>query len=137
MPELVPTIDTSKPAGEQLSPEMRAEVAAVAPSAVLNNSITTAKMADNAVTEPKINAGAVTSPKIATGGVETVNLADGAATTPKIADNAVTAAKAGVGVCTAVDADDEPIENVFKFMTEAEYAEILAPDPNVTYLLRP
>lgn len=129
-------LDMSKPVGQRLSPELIAEIQAVAPSAVTNGSIKTAKLEDKAVTTAKIADGAVGTNQIATGGVDTVNLADAAVTTSKIANDAVTIDKAGVGVVTAVDADDEPIECREKFVTTTEYAAIVSPDPNVTYFIR-
>lgn len=128
-------IDLDAPIEEQLAPEMRAAIAAVAPSLLVNGAVKTAKLADLAVTEPKLADGAVTSPKIATGGVKTANLDDGAVTTPKLGAGAVTAATAGVGVVTAYDKDGTPIEAKQVFMTVTEYAGI-TPVPGVTYMLR-
>lgn len=129
-------IDLDAPIEEQLAPEMRAAIAAVAPSLLVNGAVKTAKLADGAVTEPKLGDGAVTSPKIATKGVKTVNLDDGAVTTPKLAAGAVTAAAAGVGVSKAVDSDDVPIENTFKFVTATEFAG-MTQVPGVTYMVGP
>lgn len=135
MAKLVPYLDTEKPAGQQLSPEMRAEIAEVAPSGLTNGSVTTAKLAEKAVATAKLADGAVTSTKIATNGVEAVNLGPGAVTTTKLDDNSVTAAKAGLGVVTAFDKDGNPIDAPTVFMTQTEYAAI-TPVPGVTYMLR-
>lgn len=134
MPELFIAIDTDADAGEKFAPEVIAEIAAVAPSAVVNGSITTAKLADDAVTQPKIGAGAVGSTEIATGGVDAVNLASSAVTTAKLNDGAVTPAKTGTGVVTAVDSDDNSVETVIKFVTAAQYAA-LTPDSNTLYMV--
>ncbi|APD19262.1 hypothetical protein SEA_CEPENS_32 [Mycobacterium phage Cepens] len=134
---IVLALDTSKPFGQQLSPELIAEIQRVAPSAVSNGSITTAKLRDLAVTAAKLALGAVHSEHIGTGEVKTVNLSDGTVTTEKVADNAITAVKVGIGVVTAVDEDDEPIEKKFKYLTATEFAAIESPDPNVTYMIRP
>lgn len=127
----------SKPVGQRMSPELIAEIQAVAPSAVTNGSITESKLKDKAVTTPKINEGAVTSPKIAGGGVETENLADLGVTTPKVADGAITGDKAGTGVSKASDSDGEPIDNDFRYLTQTEFASIVSPDPNITYMIGP
>lgn len=132
---IVFALDMDKDVGERLAPEVIAEIQAVAPSVVVDGSITTVKLDEKAVTTNKLADGAVTSPKIATGGVDTVNLADAAVTTPKLADGAVTAPKAGIGVVKSVDADDEPIASTHKYVTTTEYAGIVSPDPNVTYFI--
>ncbi|WYA78787.1 hypothetical protein Vic_00041 [Mycolicibacterium phage Vic9] len=137
MSEIVFALDMSKPVGQRMSPELIAEIQAVAPSVVVNGSITEAKLKDKAVTTPKLNEGAVTSPKIATGGVETENLADAGVTTSKVANGAITADKAGTGVSKATDADGEPIENDFRFVTASQFAAIESPDPDITYMIGP
>lgn len=137
MSEIVFALDMSKPVGQRMSPELIAEIQAVAPSAVTNGSITEPKLKDKAVTTPKLNEGAVTSPKIAEGGVEEVNIALGGVTTPRLADNAVTGEKAGTGTCTATDSDGEFIENEFRYVTATQYASIVSPDPNITYMIAP
>lgn len=135
MPELFIAIDLDADQGEQLAPEVRTEIAAVAPSAVVNGSITTAKLADDAVTQPKIGPGAVGSTEIATSGVEAVNMAADSVTTTKITDAAVTPAKTGTGVVTAVDSTDNTVAAVVKFVTAAEYSAIGSPDPNTLYFV--
>ncbi|OBC03386.1 hypothetical protein A5784_14235 [Mycobacterium sp. 852013-50091_SCH5140682] len=135
MPKLVPYLDTEKPVGERLSPQMRAEIEEVAPSGLVNGAVTTAKLAEKAVATGKLADGAVTTEKIATNGVEAVNLAPGAVTTAKLDDDSVTAAKAGIGVVTAYDKDGNPVEAPIVFMTQTEYAAI-TPVPGVTYMLR-
>lgn len=137
MSEIVFALDMSKPVGQRMSPELIAEIQAVAPSAVTNGSITEAKLKDKAVTTPKINEGAVTSPKIASGGVETENLADLGVVTSKLADAAVTGDKAGTGVTKASDSDGEPIDNELRYLTQTQFAAIGSPDPNITYMIGP
>lgn len=121
--------------GERLAPEVRTEIAFVAPSAVLNGSITTAKLADDAVTQDKVAPGAVGSVEIVTGGVEAANLAAEAVTTGKIAADAVTPAKCGTGVVTAVDSSGNDVETREMYLTAIEYAAINTPDPNTTYYI--
>lgn len=137
MSEIVFALDMSKPVGQRMSPELIAEIQAVAPSSVTNGSITEAKLKDKAVTTPKLNEGAVTTEKIASQGVETENLADLGVTTPKLADNSVTGDKAGTGVCTATDSTGEQIENEFRYLTQTQFAAIVSPDPNITYMIGP
>ena len=129
------SLDLDAAEGERLSPQMRAEIATVAPSAVVNNSITTAKLRDAAVTRAKLAAGAVGTSEIDTAGVGTANLASGAVTADKIAADAVTPAKCGTGVVTAVDSSGNAVETVVRFLTSAQYAAIGSPDPNTTYFI--
>lgn len=127
--------EPDSPEGERLAPEVRAEIARVAPSAVLNNSITTAKLRDAAVTRAKLATGAVGSSEIDTGAVGTTNLASGAVTADKIATDAVTPTKCGTGVVTAVDSSGNSVETVVRFLTSAQFAAIGSPDPNTTYFI--
>lgn len=129
--------DDSAEVGERLAPEVRQEIAEVAPSQVLNGSITTAKLRDKAVTEEKLADGAVTSPKIATGGVKAVNLDAGAVTTDKLDAGSVTADKAGVGVVTARNSSGDPITLTGVPITAADYASLSPPDPNTLYVVLP
>ena len=128
-------LDLDAPPGERLSPEMRAEIAEVAPSAVVNNSITTAKLRDGAVTRAKLGTGAVGADELDSAAVATAKLADSAVTAAKIADDAVTPAKCGTGVVTAVDSAGNPTETIIRFLTSAQYAAIGSPDPNTTYMI--
>jgi hypothetical protein len=127
--------DPTADAGERLAPEVRAEIAEVAPSTVLNGSITAAKLADDAVTQAKIYPGAVGPTEIAVAGVETTNLDDGAVTTSKLDNDAVTPAKCGTGVVTGVDSSDNATETVLKFVSAAQYAAIGSPSPNTVYFI--
>lgn len=129
------SLDLDAAEGERLSPQMRAEIATVAPSAVVNNSITTAKLRDAAVTRAKLGGGAVGSGELDSAAVTTAKLADGAVTAAKLADDAVTPAKCGTGVVTAVDSAGNPTENIVRYLTSAQYAAIASPDPNTTYMI--
>lgn len=133
--DLFIAFDPAANQGERLSPEVRTEIAAVAPSAVLNGSITTAKLADLSVTTGKVVDGAVTTAKIATNGVEAVNIKAAAVTSAKIAADAVTPDKCGTGVPTAVDSSGNPAETVIQFVTAVQYAAISTPDPNTLYFI--
>lgn len=127
--------EADSPEGERFAPEVRAEIAAVAPSAVLNNSITTAKLRDQAVTRAKLGPGAVGPDELDSAAVETPNLADSAVTTAKLDDDSVTPAKCATGVVTAVDSAGNPTENMLRYLTSAQYAAIGTPDPNTTYFI--
>lgn len=98
-------LDIDQAVGSRLSPLAIAEIQAVAPSVVVNNSITTAKMRDEAITTPKLGNASVTSQKIVPGGVETSNLKDAAVVTAKLADGSVTKSKAGTGLITGSYSD--------------------------------
>lgn len=121
--------------GERFAPEVRAEIVRVAPSAVVNGAITTAKLRDNAVTRAKLGAGAVGTTELDTAAVNTVNIASSAVTSDKIAADAVTPVKCGTGVVTAVDSNGNSVETVVRFLTSAQYAAISSPDPNTTYFI--
>ena len=125
-------IDLDAPIEEQLAPEMRAAIAAVAPSLLVNGAVTTAKLRDLAVATAKLADGAVTSLKIGTGEVKAVNLDAGAVTAAALNAGAVTAAAAGVGVVTARNKDGDPITLEVVPISAADYASI-TPNPNVLY----
>ena len=134
MADLLVAYDPAQPVGERLAPEVRAEIAELAPSTVDNGSITTAKLADDAVTTAKLAPGAVTSVEIATGGVSAVNLATDAVTTVKLADGAVTGDKVGTGVMKAYDSAGNAISLRGVPITAAAYGAI-TPDPGTVYLI--
>lgn len=127
-------LDLDQPVGSRLSAEAVAEIIAVAPSAVVNDSITTAKIRNDAVVNAKIADDAVTSEKILTGEVKTSNLADGHVTTVKIADDAVTKDKAGIGVVTGSLLDASPATYDIVVCTAAQYAG-LAPVASTLYFV--
>ncbi|SII65168.1 Uncharacterised protein [Mycobacteroides abscessus subsp. abscessus] len=133
--QVVPYLDMSAPRGQRLAPEMREEIAEVAPSTLNDGAVKTAKLAEGAVTEPKLAAGAVTSPKIASKGVKAVNIDDAAVGTAQLAAGAVTAAKAGVGVVTAHDSAGNAIKLDAVPMTSTDYTALTTKEPNVLYLL--
>jgi hypothetical protein len=127
--------DPSQPVGSRLAPEVREEIAAVAPSAVADGSISTVKLADGAVTTTKLGVGAVASPRIGTNEVKAANLDTGAVSTVKLADGAVTPVKAGTGIVTAVDTSGTPVQQREVTLTAAAYALIATPDPNTRYYI--
>lgn len=127
--------DHSKPAGERLAPEVRAELSLVAPSTVNNNSITTAKLVDGAVNTAKLADSSVTTAKLAAGAVETVDVKDSAITTAKLANGAVTPAKVSTGVVTAADTANNPFKLTMVPITSTAYAALPSPDPNTLYLI--
>lgn len=135
MADLVFTYDPNANVGERLAPEVRAEIAVVAPSTVLNGSITTAKLAEDAVTTDKITTGAVTTNEIAVGGVTATNIASSAVSTAKIASQAVTPDKVGTGVVTSVDSTGATVATAIRYVTAAQYAAISSPDPNTLYFI--
>ena len=135
MADLFIAFDPNADPGSRLAPELVAEIGVVAPSVVLNGSITTAKMALQAITEACIYPGAVGSTEIATGGVATVNLATGAVTAAKIGTDAVTPNACAPGVVTAADTNGNPAATVIVVMTAVQYAALTTPDPNTLYFV--
>lgn len=127
--------DPSANSGERLAPEVRAEIAVIAPSTVVNGAVTTAKLADDAVTAPKIAAGAVGTTEIGTGAITAVNLASAAVTADKLAAGAVTPAKLGTGVVSSVDSSSSAVSTTIMFLTASQYAAISSPNPNTLYFI--
>lgn len=127
--------DPSADAGERLAPEVRAEIAVLAPSTVLNGAVTTAKLADDAVTAAKIAAGSVGNPELAGGAVATANIASGAVTADKLAGSSVTPAKCSTGVVTSTDVSSNSVATTIMYLTAAQYAAIVSPNPNTLYFI--
>lgn len=128
-------MDTAAPAGSKFDPEVAAEIAEVAPGTLEPNQVKEYNLDDDAVSSRTIRAGAVTSEKIANGGVDTANYAAGSVDTAALGPASVTAEKAGTGVVTAYDAAGNPLASRDVYLTAAEYALIVAPDPNTTYYI--
>ncbi|MCV7424328.1 hypothetical protein H7K45_27655 [Mycobacterium yunnanensis] len=126
-------IDLNADPGERFAPEVREEIAEVAPSTVTNGSISTAKLAEDAVTMSKIALAAVGSEQLDAGAVDTLALGAESVTTSKLAADAVTPPKCGTGVVTAVDNDGNAIEWTEWYGTAAQFAAIAVKDPNVVY----
>lgn len=126
--------DPEAPAGQRLPPEVREEIAEVAPSTLNDGEVTTNKLDDGAVTHPKLAANAVHSENIAAKQVKAPNIDDGAVGTPQLDDGAVTAAKAGLGVVTVYDDEGNPISLTAVPMSDANYAALVTKDPNTLYL---
>ena len=136
MPDLFVSLDQTQIPGEQFAPEVRAEIAVVAPSVVDDGDITTGKLADDAVTSEKLHDDAVHPEHIADNAVESAAIDDDAVQTAHIADDAVTRAKAGVGVMTATDKTGtaRTLETSGPY-TLAEFGGIASPDPNTIYVI--
>lgn len=133
MAQLVFTFDSDQPLGERLAPELREEIAYLAPSTLSDGGVTTPKIKDGAVTTQKIGNGAVTSPKIGSKEVKAVNLDDGAVGTAALGDGAVTDAKAGAGVVTAHDSDGAALTLDFVPISQEDWVLLDQPDPNTFY----
>lgn len=133
MPEVVATLDTDAEPGEKFSPQVRAEIAEVAPSTLNDGAVTTPKVADEAITNPKLAPGAVHSENIAAGEVKADNLAAGAVGTAALDDGSVTDTKAGPGVMTTHDDEGNAITLGVVLISDADYAALGAPDPNTLY----
>ncbi|ACF34003.1 tail fiber protein [Mycobacterium phage Phaedrus] len=125
--------DPAKPPGQRLAPEVRAEIAIVAPSGLNDGAVTTIKLDEGAVTEPKLGYGSVTSTKIAAGGVELVNMAQESVDTAQLVDDSVTDEKAGPGVMQCHDDAGNPVTFDFVPMTAESYAALTTKAPNTLY----
>lgn len=131
-PYSVPFDPTQSP-GQKLPPDVRAEIAEVAPSTVNDGSIDEDKLAEDAVITGKLADQAVTTEKIADGAVGSLQIANGGINTVDLADDSVTGAKAGLGTVTSMDKDGNYIETKEVYLTAAEYAALSVKDPNTTY----
>lgn len=129
--------DPTKPTGTKFTqPEVRAEIAALAPTSPPDGSIGANKLAAEAVTQDKIQPGAVGPAQIANSGVATGNLANLSVTEPKLADDAVTRAKAGLGVVTARDTSGNATAMEVLIIAATAHALLgVNEDPNTTYLI--
>lgn len=125
--------DPTQDPGERLAPEIREEIAEVAPSTVTDGSIDEDKLAEDAVTTGKLADDAVTQDKIADGAVGSAQLANGGVQTVDLSDDSVTGAKAGLGTVTSLDKDGNYIETKEVYLTAADYAALSVKDPNTTY----
>lgn len=129
-------MDTARPVGDKLDPEMQAEVEALAPGVPPDGTITEAKLHQQAVSRDKLKPGAVDSTIIADGGIKPVNYEGKSVGTAAIADDAVTADQAGTGVVTAHDPAGNKITLDIVPMSTAAYQALgTAVDPNVAYWL--
>lgn len=127
--------DTTAADGSKLDAAVAAEIDLIAPSSIDAGDITTDLLHDTAVTTAKLADTAVTTAKLADTAVTTAKLADTAITTAKLADDAVTATKTGLGVVTAADHTGNPIASTDVYLSAADYAAIVTPDPNTSYYI--
>lgn len=125
--------DPSKPPGERLAPELREEIAEVAPSTVTNGSITDEKLAEGSVIEGKYAIQSIPPEAFQDNSIPTSAYEPGSVDTDALADNAVTPVKCATGVPTCVDSTGSYIENTFWFGTATQYTAIVTKDPNFTY----
>ena len=131
---LVISYDAEKNPGERLPPEVRAEIALLAPASVTPNSITEEKLADDSVSTNKIQEKAVTGTRIADGAVATEQLALGAVDGFRLAAGAVTGSKVGNGVAKAVDPSGAEIAMKLIPISSTAYASA-SPDPTAIYFI--
>lgn len=118
-----------------MPPEMRAEIAILAPATVGPNTITQDKLADQSVGTAQLQDQAVGAPELALGAVGAQQLALGAVGTNQLAAGAVTGPKTGAGVMKVNDSNGTPISITAVFLTASQYSALSAPDPNTLYLL--
>lgn len=128
-------LDLSADPGERFAPEVRAEIAEVAPSVVVDGSITTDKLADNAVNRVKIADAAIGPDELDVSAVKTTHITNEAVTNGKLAASAVTPDKCDTGVVTCVDSSDNAVETIVKYVTAVEYSALATPDPNTLYFI--
>lgn len=133
--EIFGAYDPDMPEGQRLPPEMRAEIARLAPANLTPNSVTQDKIADGAVGRDQLDAKAVDATRLADGAVGQAQLALGAVGSNQLAPGAVTAAKAGAGILKFTDPSGTPIAGTVIVLTSTQYAALTSPDPNTIYLL--
>lgn len=134
MADTIVGFDPDAADGSKFADEVKAEIAAIAPSTIAPGSVSTTKLADSAVTNPKLAVNAVKSPNIGTGEVKQVNIAAGAVGNTQLGAGAVTAAKTGIGVLTVKDSDDNDMQLTALFLSSSAYAALTDKDPNTLYL---
>lgn len=125
--------DPTKDPGERLAPEIREEIAEVAPSTVTDGSITNDKLAEHTIESSKFAAKAVDEPALDDDSVSARTIVALAVGTSALAAGAVTPPKCGTGVVTAVDSAGADLETIEMYCTALEYAAIVSKDPNTTY----
>jgi hypothetical protein len=134
--DLFMALDQTQPPGERLAPEVRAEIAVIAPSVVSIGSVTTAKLHDDAVTYDKLGPAAVHTDNLQDDAVTAAKLADNAVLAASIADGAVGLTEAGGGLLKATDKTGTARSLTMSGpYTAAEYGAIGSPDPNTVYVI--
>lgn len=121
--------------GQRLPPEVRAEIALLAPATVTPNSIVEDKLANGAVSRDKIKEKAVDGTRMADGAVSTEQLALGAVDTDRLKQGAVTGEKAGIGIAKAFDPAGSPISFRVVPITSTGYQSLPTVDPSTLYLI--
>lgn len=97
--------------GPELRPLSQVTASAYALN-VVDNAITTAKLADGAVTTTKLSDGMVTSQKLATGAVESTNLSDSSVTSAKLAHGSVTSDKMDLNYIASISVNGTPVTGI-------------------------
>lgn len=124
----------SAPVGERLAPEVRTEIALLAPVTIPNGSVTNPRIADEAVEERNVRDDTIRESHVRDAAVSTRTIAPDAVTRDRIAPASVDHTRVDAGVPTVTDVDDQPIALKFIPLTAAQYAGI-TPDPNTAYLI--
>ena len=129
--------DASKPAGQKFTqPEVRTEIAGLAPSSPPDGSIGSVKLAPDSVTKEKMAPASVGGAEIEPGGVGTPNIAAKAVTQDKIGDKAVGRLQAGPGVMTFRDTNGNPATVEGVVLSSTQWAQLGAnEDPNTVYFI--
>jgi len=129
----VVTFDIDAEDGQHFAPEVRKEIAKLAPSSVNDGAITAKKLAAEAVTGEKIAPKAVTGVSIDDGAVDTAQIAAGAVDSGRLAPGAVVPDKVGSGVVTSVSMDGTPVKMAQTVCSNSAYLALTSADPNTLY----
>lgn len=129
--------DASKPKGSKFTqPEVRAEIAGLAPTSPPDGSIGSNKLAPDAVTKEKMAPSSVGGAEIEPSGVGTSNIAPKAVTQDKLGDKSVGRVQAGPGVMTVRDVNGNPVTMEALVISATAHALLGAnEDPNSLYLI--
>lgn len=129
--------DASKPKGSKFTqPEVRAEIAGLAPTSPPDGSIGANKLAPDAVTKEKMAPASVGGAEIEAGGVGTSNLGAKVVTGDKIADKGVGRPQAGPGVMTVRDTNGNAVTMEAVVISATLHAQLgVNEDPNSLYLI--
>lgn len=140
MPELLIAYDPSKPVGQRLAPEVRAEMALLASGTVPpSRSVGDDQLDDRSVTDRTIDDDAVDTRSIRDGAVTTDTIAPRSVTGAEVATQSLRGEHIAQGIPTSHDSNANEINLDFMPITSADYAALEAAgtvDPNTAYLIR-
>lgn len=135
MADLLVAYDPTAPVGSRLAPEIIAEIQAVAPSTVNDDSITEPKLANNAVSSRTLEDGAVETAALADDAVSGAKIGSKQVAAANIADDTIGPEQTGNGIPTVTDSSGNPVAANLEEISSAAYTALTTPDPNTWYFI--